>query len=159
MKKGEEREATFGSEKAFGSRMKEMVKVMSIMDFKEHDVFPQPGVTIHMDTDQGRIYGTIKSVSGGRVMVDFNHPLANKKVKYKIKLVDVIDGTEQKLEALISELGLKGEVSESNMEAKITLEKNKDDKEFEIKRATLHAMAKGFIPDLKKIEVVDKESA
>ena len=43
----------------------------------------------------------IKSVSGGRVLVDFNHPLAGRKLHYKLKVVRHITGTADKAESLL----------------------------------------------------------
>jgi len=151
MKKGDENEASFGPDKGFGHRSKNLVKVMSVKDFEQHEVYPKPGTTIHVDTEQGRMFGVIKSFSGGRVMVDFNHPLADKPVKYKVKLVDVLGSSEEKLKALIEDINLSGTVTIKDGEAIIELEKKGDD--FELRKATINAMAKTFIPELKKIEI------
>ncbi|MEK6881056.1 MAG: peptidylprolyl isomerase, partial [Nanoarchaeota archaeon] len=41
--------------------------------------------------------GTIRSVSGGRSIVDFNNPLAGKAVVYDIKILRIIEDDEEKL--------------------------------------------------------------
>jgi len=151
MKKGEEREVLLTPDKAFGSRSKNLVKVMSLNDFKHSDVYPYPGLRIHVDTPNGRVFGLIKSVNGGRVLVDYNHPLADKKVKYKIKIIDIIEGIENKVKALVHEAGLSGtsEIKEGN--ATITLDK-KEVQDLEPRKQLLSALMKSLIPEIKNVE-------
>ena len=73
MSKGGKLELTFPPEKAFGSRSKDLIRIMSDKDFFRSEIMPQPGVVVNLDTDQGKLMGVIKSVSGGRVLVDFNN--------------------------------------------------------------------------------------
>jgi len=157
MKKGEEKEASFGHEKAFGPRSKNLIRVMSSSDFRHHNVVPEPGITIHLDGDNGRVYGIVKSVSGGRVMVDFNHPMASKKVRYKVKLVDAIEGIEGRVQALMDELSLTGKITVTTNNGEVSITLDKKGEQFELRKSMFLAMAKEFIPDIKKIEV--KESA
>lgn len=152
MKKGEEREVVIPSEKAFGSRNKNLVKVMSLSEFKNSEVYPYPGLRIHVDTPNGRIFGLIKSVNGGRVLVDYNHPLADKKVKYKVKLVDILEKIEDKITALVSEAGLSGtsEIKDGNVT--VILDK-KEVKDLEPRKQLLSALMKGLIPEIKNVEI------
>jgi peptidylprolyl isomerase len=155
MSKGDEKEAKFGPDKAFGHKNKQFVKVMSLMDFRNSDFYPQPGLQIHLDTDQGRMLGTIKSVSGGRVMVDFNHPLADKNVRYKVKITDVLEKEADKVKALMDEMKFEGEISVNGEEVDITLTNKSED--HELKKAMLDAMVRGFVPTIKKVSVKDSQ--
>ncbi|MCD6226965.1 hypothetical protein J7J90_00530 [Candidatus Micrarchaeota archaeon] len=67
----------------FGKRNKELVRVVSEKRFKDNKLRPVPGMVISLD---GRP-ALVKSVSGSRVIVDLNHPLADKDIRYKIKLL------------------------------------------------------------------------
>ena len=83
-------------EKAFGNRNKELIQMMPLKIFREKNINPVTGATFNFD---GRI-GRVLSVSGGRIMVDFNHFLAGKTVAYKIKVLRKIDGLNEKVQAL-----------------------------------------------------------
>ncbi|RLJ09464.1 MAG: peptidylprolyl isomerase, partial [Candidatus Aenigmatarchaeota archaeon] len=74
MKPGEEKEFVVEPKKAFGERNSKLVKVISLMEFKKEKIDPVPGMFITIDGLQAKV----QSVSGGRVRVDFNHPLAGK---------------------------------------------------------------------------------
>jgi len=84
-------------EKAFGKRNPQIIKIMPMKIFKQQEVMPQPGMTFNFD---GRI-GKIISVSGGRVITDFNNPLAGKTVVYKIKVKRKITDKNEKAKAMI----------------------------------------------------------
>jgi hypothetical protein len=75
---------------------------------------PVPGFAFNFD---GRI-GKVLAVSGGRVIVDFNNPIAGKDVIYKIKLLRKINDLKEKAKALIKFLfreDLKFEIKEKQI--------------------------------------------
>lgn len=96
MKVGEEKEFTVDPVDAFGPRNPRMAKVFSYSAFIRQKVNPTPGAFV----DIGGMRGKVVSVSGGRVRVDFNHPLAGKKLKYWVKVVETITGAQNKIDAL-----------------------------------------------------------
>ena len=149
MKKGEENEITLDPKDAFGVRKKELVKVLPESEFRKQNLDPQPGLQIQMDTSFGRLMGIIKSITSGRVMVDFNHPLAGKKVRYKIKLVDVLTELKDKVSSVIDRMGFDAdfELKNENLTLKI-----KKDKDYEQKKNMLVSMIKVFIPEIKEIK-------
>ena len=61
------------------------------------DVFPEPGKMVRI----GDKYGKIMTVTAGRVVVDFNHPLAGKSIKYSYKVLEKIEGEQNKVAAII----------------------------------------------------------
>ena len=83
-------------EKAFGNRNPKLVQIISIKIFREHKVPPVPGELFRFDNSVGKIL----SVSGGRVVVDFNNPLAGKILVYKIKIIREIKDINEKVKAL-----------------------------------------------------------
>ena len=97
MEVGEERELELPPEKAFGKRDPSKVKIVSIKEFKKHKVNPVVGMPVNIDGNAGRI----ASINGGRVLVDFNHELAGKTVKYTLKIEDVIEEPEEIVKELI----------------------------------------------------------
>ncbi|HDI10337.1 peptidylprolyl isomerase [Candidatus Bathyarchaeota archaeon ex4484_205] len=87
MAPGEEREVDIPPEKAFGNRKKDLVKLISLREFKKAGIDPIPGRYVRI----GGLMARVQSVSGGRVRVDFNHPLAGKTLRYKIKLIEELN--------------------------------------------------------------------
>lgn len=85
-------------ENAFGKRNPKAVQLMPIKIFHQHQINPIPGVPFNFD---GRV-GKVLSVSGGRVIVDFNSPLAGKDVVYEIKILKKIEDQEEKVKSFLN---------------------------------------------------------
>jgi|WetSurMetagenome_2_1015567.scaffolds.fasta_scaffold192519_2 FKBP-type peptidyl-prolyl cis-trans isomerase 2 len=83
-------------EKAFGMRNRSLIKTMPIKLFLEKKIYPQPGMTFEFDN----LLGKISAVSGGRVIVDFNHPLSNKTIIYELNVKRKLDDSKEKVDAL-----------------------------------------------------------
>ncbi len=83
-------------EEAFGKRNRELVQMMPLRTFREHGINPVQGVSFNFDGRPGKVL----TVSGGRVVVDFNHILAGKSVKYKIEVLRKLEKDEEKVKAL-----------------------------------------------------------
>ncbi len=86
------------SEKAFGKRQRELVKMIPMKFFVQHKINPVQGAVLNFDGKLGKIL----SVSGGRVLVDFNHLLAGKDVVYEINVKRIIQDIEEKIKAFNS---------------------------------------------------------
>ncbi|MGC9309138.1 MAG: FKBP-type peptidyl-prolyl cis-trans isomerase [Candidatus Nanoarchaeia archaeon] len=93
---GKEYTSEFPPEKAFGKRRKEMVKMIPMRAFQEQNIMPRRGMQLSLDGQLVRIL----SASGGRVLVDFNNPLAGKDVIYEYKINKKIDDLNEKINAL-----------------------------------------------------------
>jgi len=89
-------EVELNPEQAFGKRNPELVKMIPMRIFKEHNTNPIPGTLLNFD---GRI-GKALTVSGGRVMVDFNNPLAGKTVIYRINVKRKVTDINEKIKAV-----------------------------------------------------------
>lgn len=85
-------------EKAFGKRDIKKMRIVPMSTFKEHQVQPQPGLQIDVDGEMG----TVMRVAGGRVIVNFNHPLAGREVVYVIKVNKKITDKEEQLKAFLN---------------------------------------------------------
>ena len=83
-------------ENAFGKRNPTLIQTIPLKIFKEKEVYPSVGATFNFD---GRI-GKVLAVSGGRVMIDFNHFLSGKSLVYKITVLKKVDDINQKIKAL-----------------------------------------------------------
>lgn len=87
---------TLQPEKAFGKRNPQLIKTYSLGDFKKNNINPYPGMTLQLDDTIAKVI----SVSGGRVMVDFNNPLAGKEITYTFKINRKITESEEKINSI-----------------------------------------------------------
>lgn len=97
MKVGEKKKAEIKPEKAFGERNPELIKLIPESMFKQQDVDATPGSFVTINKMRGRII----SADGGRVKVDFNHPLAGKILEYELEIVGEIKDQNEKIKAVI----------------------------------------------------------
>ncbi len=98
MKEGEEKEVEIPPAKAYGERDPKKVKRYSLGEFRRAGIRNvYPGMVVEI----GGNIGVVKSVSGGRVVVDFNNPLAGKTVKAKIKVIKVYKEPKEKAIKLV----------------------------------------------------------
>lgn len=95
---GKEYTVTLAPEQAFGKRDIKQVKIIPMDMFRQHKVQPHPGLQVDVD---GEI-GLVARVSGGRVMVNFNHPLAGKEVLYTYKILRKVTDQKEKVTAFLS---------------------------------------------------------
>jgi FKBP-type peptidyl-prolyl cis-trans isomerase 2 len=84
-------------EKAFGIRSQKLIIKIPMKIFTEKKINPVLGEVFNFD---GRI-AKIISISGGRVIADFNNPLASKSVVYKLKVKRKIEDLNEKVKAMI----------------------------------------------------------
>lgn len=82
---------------AFGNRDTKFIQVVPIKIFHQQKTNPVPGSLFNFD---GRL-AKILSVSGGRVIVDFNHPLAGKTIIYDVNVSKKINDINEKAKAMI----------------------------------------------------------
>jgi len=112
-------------EKAFGLRNPSMIQMIPLKVFIEHKVNPIPGAVLTFDNRLGKVL----TVSGGRIMVDFNNPLAGKEVVYKIDILRKVDDINEKVKSLNEFLFRRDFKFEIN-DKKLILEVNKGFKVF-----------------------------
>ena len=97
---GKEYEISFGAKEGFGERKRELIKTIPAHVFYEKKVNPQPGMVLNIDD----VLVKIISVSGGRVLADFNNPLAGKEIKYKFRILKIVHDEKEKCEAVFDNL-------------------------------------------------------
>jgi len=143
---GKEYEFDIKPEDAFGKKNAKLIQLIPTAKFKQQRIEPMPGMQLNIDS----MVGTVKTVSGGRTLVDFNHPLAGKELLYKVKINKKITDGEEKLRGYVNlALGTKDfEVTVENGNAKITL-KNEIPKEIQER---LIEKITELMPEVKKAE-------
>ncbi len=86
-----EYQITLQPEEAFGRKDPRLIQLIPRSEFQRAGLKPYVGLEIDADGLRGRVV----SISGGRITVDFNHPLAGKTVEYHVRILrDVTDPVE-----------------------------------------------------------------
>jgi len=85
-------------EDAFGNRDAKLLQLIPAKKLTDNKIRPFPGLQIDVDGQIARI----KTVSGGRVMADFNHPLAGKDISYDVKILREVTDDLEKAKALLT---------------------------------------------------------
>lgn len=96
-------DVTVKAEEAFGPVDPEQVatlpKEVFEVDGKFDSEIVREGALLPMMTADGyRINGVVKEVTGTDVVMDFNHPLAGKDVRFKGKILEVRDSTPEDIQ-------------------------------------------------------------
>jgi len=97
MQVGDKKIIELSPENAFGDRDVRLVKLVPLAEFTKHDTKPYPGMLVNADNAQGRVL----SVSGGRVRVYFNHPLAGKTLIYDLEIKEKVENVDEKIKSII----------------------------------------------------------
>ncbi len=119
MKVGERKSFDVGPAEGIGMRRPELIRVVSISTFTKKNIHPFPGLMLQ--TDMGNC--KVLAVSGGRVRVDYNHPLAGKELSYDVELVEEIKTPKGRVEALLDYYRIPAQVSITEKKAVITVDK------------------------------------
>ena len=96
---GEELKTEISPDQAFGRKQADLIQMIPLRKFKEHNINPVPGLQINIDG----MLGIVKSVSGGRIMIDFNHPLASRNLFYEVKVNRIVTELKEKLESFLKQ--------------------------------------------------------
>lgn len=149
---GNEYTIELSPDEGFGKKSAKLVQLMSTSKFTKQNIMPVPGLQVNIDG----MMGIIKTVSGGRILVDFNHPLASRTIVYNVKINKIIEDDKEKLlNYLKLQLGDKDitvDVKEDTTQVKL-----KKEMVNEVKEALNKKIAE-LIPSIKKIEfIIEKE--
>ncbi len=98
MKVGEKKKVELLPKEAFGERDSKLVSLVPLKEFKKRKMEPFPGLVVDLNGQVGKV----QTVSGGRVRVDFNHPLAGKTVQFEVKVEKQITEKKEKIMALVN---------------------------------------------------------
>ncbi len=102
MNTGEKKTVEIQPPDAFGERNMKLVRVVPKKIFKSMNYEPKQGQIVDFSGTKGRI----QSVSAGRVMVDFNNPLAGKVLKYELEIKEKIGDNEGRVKAIFEFFGI-----------------------------------------------------
>jgi FKBP-type peptidyl-prolyl cis-trans isomerase 2 len=138
-------------EDAYGKKNAKLIQLISTAKFLKQNIQPMPGLQVNIDGTMG----IIKTVSGGRTLVDFNHPLAGKELTYDIKINKIITDDKEKINSILKiNLGIKdAETKVENKKATIT---TKEEIPKEI-HEELKKRIKELLPSLEEINIKKAE--
>lgn len=136
-------------EEAFGLKDPNLMKMVPLNIFQKQNIKPFPGLRINMDG----ILGTVRTVSGGRVVMDFNHPLAGKEVIYEVEVKRIVKEDKEKITGLL-EITF-GKADFDLKDGKLTIHLNLPEQHQQIVSENL----KKLIPSIKEVhfKIIDKE--
>ena len=144
---GKEYVIELGPQDAFGKKSASLIQIIPAKKFLEQNINPIAGLQVNIDG----VIGTIKNVSGGRTLVDFNHPLSGREVVYKIKVNMIVEDEKKKIQSFLANvLGINENEFKIEFDGgKATLElKEETPKQFE---EELSKKLKEIIPSLKEL--------
>ena len=98
---GDKFDVTLDPEKAYGEYDDDEIEAIPLedMDIDTEEGELEVGMELEMLDEEGNIIeGVIVGFEDDAVVIDFNHPLAGKTVRYAGTLVDVREATEEELE-------------------------------------------------------------
>lgn len=125
------------AEDGFGKKDAKLLILIPLNAFKKQNINVMPGLQVEID---GRM-GTIKTVTGGRVIVDFNHPFSGKDLVYDVKVKRMVEDKAEQITSVIRLLlNMQAEVMVTGDSAAVTLPQNLPDvltKEIEKKLVEL----------------------
>ncbi len=136
-------------EKGFGKRDAKLMKIVNTNIFLKNNINPVPGLQVNIDN----LIGMIKTVTGGRTIVDFNHPLAGKNLVYEFSILKRVTEDEEKIKGMLTSY-----LAIENPDVKVeseTLKINSDVPDMFKKQ--LEEKIKRLIPSIKKVEYEKEE--
>jgi len=155
MKVGERKKIIVKPEEAFGNRSPKLIRLIPLSEFKRQKADPYPGMIVTINNLPGRVL----SVTGGRVRVDFNHPLSGKILEYDVEIKEKISSKMGKIKAVL-EFFLKVEEDlDISFENEIVeIKTKKKDIPKEVKKTIADTILK-WIKSIKKIRFVIEYSS
>ena len=100
---GDKKDIEVVPEDGFGERDAKLVRTVPRKFFRDQKVEPRPGLIV----DFGGTKGRIQSAGAGRVMVDFNNPLAGRTLKYTLEVKEKIEKQDEQVKAVFAFFGVK----------------------------------------------------
>jgi len=99
LEEGESFEVKLSPEEAYGPYDRGKVRVFSVKRLEREGIQPEIGATVYIDGQRG----VIQSITGGRVTIDFNHPLAGRELVISGKVVRKIEDDLEKVRAIVAD--------------------------------------------------------
>ncbi len=154
MKVGDKRTVVVDPENGFGQRDAKFIRPIPLSNFKGENVDPTPGSWITINGVRGRIL----SADGGRIRVDFNHPLAGKRLEYEIEIKSEILDAAEKVKAIVGYVtGLETDKIEAKLEGSEAEIKAGEERELPAQaKKRVADLAMKWVAGVEKVKFVDE---
>lgn len=94
MRPGDTRTITLAPEESYGPHHQELVQTIDIAAFS-NNIQPKPGMILSLKVErngrQEKVPATVVDVKGGKITMDYNHPLAGKTVVYTMTMHRIME--------------------------------------------------------------------
>jgi len=97
---GKDYEIKVPAKEGFGERRRELIKTIPLKIFTDKKINPYPGLVLAMDENLARVI----TISGARVVTDFNKTLAGKDLVYKFNIVRKITDDKEKAKTVFVQI-------------------------------------------------------
>ncbi|MBR9690781.1 peptidylprolyl isomerase [Candidatus Woesearchaeota archaeon] len=138
------------AEDAFGKKNAQLIRLVPANVFKKQGIQVFVGLEVQIDN----LPGIVRSVSGGRVLVDFNHPLSGKDLIYEITAGKKVTDIKKQVESYL-------QLTFGTKAPKVTVKESKVIIEMDIPpqvNMTVINKLKEIIPTIKTIDFVSKKT-
>jgi FKBP-type peptidyl-prolyl cis-trans isomerase 2 len=151
---GEQKSVEIAPENAFGIRDPNLVRILPLSEFRKRELDPFPGMLLDLDG----VKGVVKSVSGGRVMVDLNHPLAGERLIYDVKIEGKLTETNPRIQAILDSFNLTASSFKLEGEAlQVVFPPSvKKDVDFIVSKSNFVNSLLDLMRDVKKLSIVEE---
>jgi peptidylprolyl isomerase len=97
--------------KAYGKRDPQKIERIGIAKFRRLNEGKNPEIGKEfLKKSQGQVQrGTVTNIMQGRVIVDYNHPLAGQSIDYNLEIIDKIEDFNEKVEYFMINKGIPSE--------------------------------------------------
>ncbi len=152
MNVGEKKTIVIETKDAFGERSANLIRVIPSANFRNQNIDTTPGSYVTINNLRGKIV----SSDGGRIKVDFNHPLAGKTLEYEIEVLREVSDMYEKIKSILQyfvhvsdeDVAVNsGEETEIVLKEKVDIPKN-------MKHEIAETIMK-WIKEVKKVKFVD----
>jgi FKBP-type peptidyl-prolyl cis-trans isomerase 2 len=99
---GKDYDVELKAKEAYGQRDSKLIKTVPLTAFEE---MPQRGMIVNVNGMMAKVI----AITGGRVMIDLNHPLSGKDILYRFKILKIIQDNKEKIESIFDNINLKPE--------------------------------------------------
>lgn len=122
----------------FGKKSAKLLRLVPLKAFAKENIRPYAGLQVNIDNQNG----IVRSVSGGRIIVDFNHPLASRDLEYDVDVKRIVTDKKEQVASFFKMFGMPVEKVEANEKSATVFTKTQLPLEFtnqlaqDIKRLT-----------------------
>ncbi len=87
---GDHQTFVLDQEQAFGPHNSDLVQRLARNDLPESGKLEVMSMVEFTSPDGGRFTGVVRELAGDSALIDFNHPLAGKRVRFEVKIVGIL---------------------------------------------------------------------